>query len=75
MLRFILCDIFIPMIIGCVFGIIIANKKTYGEILVDDENEQCMVRMNSLDLLNPKIKRIEFKVIHDITFSQEKQSL
>lgn len=76
----ILCHI-IGWILGSVITIKLNDRKTYGEIIIDHATNNFNIRLNSIDLENPKLKKIELKVLHNKSSalysidSQEKQVL
>lgn len=68
----------IGFIFGFIGGLICATleqrRKTYGELLIDQKTNQCIVRLNSDELLNPKLRTAELTVRH-IDIPQEKPTL
>lgn len=74
MLYYLIVHVIIPCIIGIILGLIIgkiiSKKTTYGQILIDHETEQMVLQLNTEDLQNRKIKRVEIEVIHDAHLSQ-----
>lgn len=68
------------LIIGAILGQLLAyishkRRTIQGTIVVDHNNNQFRVMVNSTELLNPNSKYIKFKIDHNATISREEQVL
>lgn len=68
--------IILSFIIGCIFQIIWNLRYYgYGTIDVDPQTQQVRVHLNSNDLGNKRIKKVIFRVNHDVSITREEHTL
>lgn len=64
------------VILGTILTAIFKSKESiHGVIEVDHRTEQCIFRLTSDELQNPKNKKAVFSINHNANISREEQSL